>query len=107
MSFWTKVMSIGALGVTLLGSVPAWAVSPHSGPFSVCRSNTAGQTFWTMSPSATTFCYLSTVSVQETDTNGEYAECTLLRGYNYWFLSANLGSNSDADVCCSAHCYNN
>jgi hypothetical protein len=41
MSFWTKIMSIGALGVTLLSSGPAWAVSPHSGPYGVCRSNSA------------------------------------------------------------------
>jgi hypothetical protein len=107
MSFWTKIMSIGALGVTLLSSVPAWAVSPYGGPHSVCRSNSAGQSFVTMAPSASTFCYLSNVNIQETDTGGESAQCTLLRGYDYWYLSANLGASSDADVCCTAHCYSN
>ena len=33
MSFWTKIMSIGALVLRFCSSVPAWAVSPHSGPY--------------------------------------------------------------------------
>ena len=90
----------------LLGTVPAWATS-YYGTWSASRSNTAGQSFVTMSPSSSTFCYLSTVGMANTDSEGEWATCTLLRGYDYWFLSANLSQNNDADVQCSATCYYN
>jgi hypothetical protein len=106
MSFWTKMISIGALGVTLLGSVPAWAVSLYGGGY-VSRNNTYGITSLNIAPSTTTFCYLSMVSVEETDTGGEYAECDLSRGSHWWTLSARLGKSSDADVYCRAYCYSN
>ena len=89
-----------------LGAVPAWATS-YYGEWSVSRSNTGGQSFVTMSPSSSTFCYLSRVGVADTDSSGEWATCTMLRGYDYWFLSANLAQNNDADVQCSATCYTN
>ena len=48
----------------LLGTVPAWAVSPNSIRY-VYRFNTAGSSFVNMSASATTFCYLSRVGVRK------------------------------------------
>jgi hypothetical protein len=99
------VSSLLAL-LLLLGTVPAWATS-YYGEWSVSRSNTGGQSFVTMSPSSYTFCYLSRVGMADTDSAGEWATCTLLKGYDYWFLSANLARNDDADVQCAAICYYN
>ena len=90
----------------LLGSVPAWAVSPN-GIWTANRFNTAGSSFVNMSASATTFCYLSRVGVENTDTDGELATCRVTRGSVVWTLEAILGANNDADVSCSAYCYNN
>jgi hypothetical protein len=90
----------------LLGSVPAWAVSLNS-TWAVSRNNTDGTTSQNMSSSATTFCYLSKVGVEETDTSNEKAMCQVLPGNSLWTLQAVLGVNSDADVECRAYCYNN
>lgn len=89
----------------LLGAVPAWAVSP-AGNWTAIRLDTVGSTFFNMTLSATTFCYLSRVGVRETDTAGELATCRLTRGSNVWTIEAMLGATSDADVYCSAYCYN-
>jgi hypothetical protein len=59
-----------------------------------------------MSPSATTFCYLRSVGIEETDTGGERATCRVTRGAVVWTLEAILGASSDADALCSAYCYN-
>ena len=90
----------------LLGSAPAWAVSPHSN-WTANRFNTAGSSFVNMSPSATTFCYLRSVGLEDTDTDGELATCRVTRGNVVWTLEAILGENNDADARCSAYCYNN
>lgn len=91
----------------LLSTVPAWAVSFRSGPHTISRFNTVGSSFLNLTSSATTFCYLSRVSVTETDTGSEVATCRLTRGSFVWTLEAILGASSDADVSCSAICYNN
>lgn len=91
----------------LLSTVPAWAVSFRSGPTSASRFNTVGSTFVNLTPSPTTFCYLSRVGITETDTGSEVATCRLTRGAVVWTLEALLGASSDADVSCSAICYNN
>lgn len=88
----------------LLGAVPAWAVNPHSG-WNASRSNTIGTSNINMSPSATTFCYLSRVSMTDIDTGSEVATCRVVRGAVVWSLQATLGASSDADVACSAYCY--
>jgi hypothetical protein len=89
-----------------LGSVPAWAVS-FNRTVSVSRFNTAGSSFANLSTSATTFCYLSSISIEETDTGGEEATCRLTRGAIVWTLEAILDASSDADSECTAICYNN
>jgi hypothetical protein len=90
----------------LLGSAPAWAVSPNGGARCVSRFNAAGSSFLNMTFGATTFCYLSSISFEETDTGGEEATCRLTRG-GVWTLEAVLDANSDADAECCAYCYNN
>jgi hypothetical protein len=60
-----------------------------------------------MTPSNTTFCYLRRVGVENTDTDGELAMCRVVRGTYVWTLYATLGEDNDADVYCSAYCYNN
>jgi hypothetical protein len=94
----------------LLGAVPAWAVSPHSN-WTLIRNCTPGSFFQAMAPSDTTFCYLSRVSVEETDTVGERATCRVFRDnfHNTWWLEATLDANANGcpHVGCSAYCYNN
>lgn len=57
--------------------------------------------------SASTFCYLHFVSIEETDTGGEEAACLVRRGAVIWTLEAILDASNNADVECSAYCYNN
>jgi hypothetical protein len=90
----------------LLGAAPAWAVSFNS-IYSISRLNTAGAAYVNMTRSNNTFCYLSMVAFEETDTGGEWAMCRLIRGSVVWTLEARLGTSSDADAHCSAICYNN
>jgi len=89
-----------------LSALSATAVS-FRGQFSASRFNTAGSSFVNMTSSATTFCYLSRVLVENTDTEDETAGCRLTRGAVVWTLEAVLGQNDDADTFCSAICYNN
>jgi hypothetical protein len=98
---------IGALAIIgLLAASPAAAVSYNS-TYSAERRNTAGSTFTNMSLSASTFCFLTRVGMEETDSAGEYASCKITKGANVWTLEAYLGVSNDADVLCSAICYNN
>ena len=60
-----------------------------------------------MTPSATTFCYLSKVGMRDTDSSTESATCRVTRGAVVWTLEAILSQNDDADAFCSAICYNN
>ena len=91
----------------LVGSAPAWAVSPNGGARAVSRFNTAGSSFLNLTSSTTTFCYLSTVGFENTDVDGELAMCRLTRGTVVWTLEAFLSQSDDADAICSAICYNN
>ena len=99
--------AVAALTLASLSAAsPANAVS-FNGTFSADRLNNVGSTFANMTASATTFCYLSRIQVTETDTGAETAECKITRGPIVWVLEAILGASSDADVRCSAICYNN
>lgn len=90
-----------------LSAFPAGAVSAHSN-WVALRYNTAGSSFITTSaPSNTTFCFLKSVSIEETDTGGEEATCRLNRGATWWTLEAILDASNDADAECEAYCYNN
>lgn len=84
----------------------AQAVSYHS-EWHAQRTNTVGTTTIVLPPNASRFCYLSRVSVVDTDTSGERAQCRVRRSGTVWLLEAYLGTSSDADVYCSAICYNN
>jgi hypothetical protein len=91
----------------VLSALPAAAVSFNR---ETCRDrtvNTAGTTQAELTPIATTFCYLSRVNVENTDTSGETAECRVVRGAFVWFLRSILGQSDDANVRCCAICYNN
>lgn len=101
-----SISAVLLLSSLTLTALPAGAVSPNSN-WNAFRFNSGGTTAINMSPSGTTFCYLSRVAFTETDTGGERAECRVTRGPVVWTLFAIMGSNSDADVECSAICYNN
>ena len=104
----TKRLILPALLAVFLtvGAVPAWAVSFNSS-FSASRFNTIGSSFVNMTASNSTFCYLSSISIEETDTGGEEATCRVTRGPIVWTLQAILDRSSDADAECTAICYNN
>jgi hypothetical protein len=90
-----------------LSAFPAQAVSFNSGPYNASRNNNVGTTTVNMTLSASTFCFLSKVNIEETDTGTESAQCKVTLGANVWTLTATLGKSSDADARCSAICYNN
>jgi len=102
-----SLIGLGVLALTTLGLTSvALAVSPHSSWWA-SRHNTVGSSFTNMSPSATTFCFLTGVETTETDTGSETARCQVRRGQVVWTLEAILGTSSDADIECEALCYNN
>lgn len=47
------------------------------------------------------------MTVEETDTGTELAQCRLRPTSGVWVLEAILGMNADADVRCEVHCYTN
>lgn len=105
-----KVFGIMAMTLSLIGGMnlgPAWAVSPNGSQRAISRFNTAGSSFLNLTSSTSTFCYLSTVGVENTDIDSERATCRLTRGSVVWTLEAVLGKSSDADAHCAAFCYNN
>jgi hypothetical protein len=102
-----KICSVLLFSGVMFSALPAGAVSEHSNYVAV-RSNIAGTgTVVTNAPVASTFCFLTRVNVEETDTGTESAQCQVRRTAAVWVLEATLGASSDADVRCSASCYNN
>jgi hypothetical protein len=99
----SAVLILSSLALTAL---PAGAVSPNTS-IHAPRFDDAGDTIEIGPPHANTFCYLSRVGVEETDTGGEYAQCELIQSGSVWVLGAHLSQNNDADILCSAICYNN
>lgn len=94
------------LASSVLVTLPAGAVSLDS-EWTLNRFNTAGTSFAVLPPHANHFCYLSKVGVVETDTGSESAQCRVRRSGSVWLFEATLGTSSDADILCSATCYNN
>lgn len=101
-----KISAVLLLLSLALSALPAGAVSFHSEHFQE-RFNDKGTSSKELPPHANIFCYLSLVSVEETDTGGEEAKCRVRRGSTVWILEATLDKSSDADVECRAICYNN
>ena len=104
----SKLAFISLFSFIICGS--AMAVSYDSVHYA-SRFNTAGTTYNLMTTSYNHFCYLAQVSVEETDTYGEEANCSITPygtyPYRYWYLEARLDKSSDADIECKAYCYNN
>lgn len=109
MTTFTKIGTSLALaaGLALSSGASIASAAAPAGGWSLTRSNTAGTYYAVMSSSTATFCFLTGVKVEETDTGGEYARCQILEQNGRWVLEAGLGANSDADVSCQARCYTN
>ena len=93
----------------VLSALPAEAVSLN-GFYSVERKNSGGESEKQMTHFSTTFCYLSKVGLENTDTTDEMAACQIiLKPDGYWWLQAVLerANADDADAECAAICYNN
>jgi hypothetical protein len=102
-----KIFTVLLFAGLTCGALSAEAVSFHSEWFA-SRLNTAGTTTKVTTASAKKqFCYLSGVSVEDTDSPGESALCRVRRSGVVWVLEATLGKSSDADARCRAICYNN
>jgi len=67
-----------------------------------------GQTLvTTMSPVATSICFLSTFGVENTDTDSEFVQCSIQESFGKWSLRAFLENpTDDAKIRCSARCFN-
>jgi hypothetical protein len=101
-------------GVTLLGGllvsalcIGTAAASAPAGGFSSTRINSKGTFFAVMSDSNSTFCFMTGMKVEETDTLGESAQCRILAQNGRWVLETTLGKDGDATVVCEARCYTN
>jgi hypothetical protein len=103
----TRTIFAVVFSLFLVGSALSAAAVSYRARYSINRNNNAGSSWVNMTPSSTTFCYLSTVIVENTDTEDETAGCRVTRGTLVWTLEAVLGQNDDADVQCAAICYNN
>jgi hypothetical protein len=91
--------------VLVLSALPAVAAT-FQGDFSINRFGTAGSSFRNLTPSATTFCYLSRVVIGETDGAPDSAGCRLTRGNFRWTLEAVLNlTSTSAEARCTAMCY--
>jgi hypothetical protein len=102
-----KICTVLLFSGVMFNALPAGAVSEQSN-WTAFRTNNAGTTtIVTNAPIASTFCFLTRVNVEETDTGTESAQCQVRRTAVVWVLEATLGATSDADVRCSASCYNN
>ena len=102
-NFFAKLATVAALS---LGAAHVSAVSYDSN-YTLHRHNTIGTSYAVLPSHSNHFCYLSKVGVRETDTGKELAQCQVRRSGGVWVLEARLGKSSDADVFCSAYCYNN
>ncbi len=102
----SKLGGVISVVAILLASTTASAVSFDSA-HSTSRFNSAGTTTKVLPPHANHFCYLSSISIEETDTGGEEATCRVRRSGTVWILEARLDKSSDADAECTATCYNN
>jgi hypothetical protein len=101
-----RILSVLFFLFLTLSAIPAGAVT-FNNSFSVSRSNIIGSSFINMTNRNTTFCYPSKVGFENIDEGGERAICRVTRGAVVWTLEAILGQNDDANVFCSAHCFNN
>ncbi len=107
----TRLLQMGVAAAAFAASFGATApASANSliGDWSAARNDTMGWTTFEMSTTAETFCYLTRVSITETDSGNEMASCEVWRNNSTgkWNLTAFLGATSDADVFCGARCYN-
>lgn len=98
------IHTLFTLLLAFLMTSPAFAVNPN-GDWYAIRYNNAGTTGFAMRPHATNFCFLTQVSIEETDSGGEEAHCRVVRLGSDWWLQAILDKSSDADVKCRAACY--
>lgn len=73
--------------------------------YSASRSGSSGTTTETMVILAKSFCFLTYVAIEETDTNGEYARCQIHHDGTRWTLNAVLAMSSDTAVSCKARCF--
>jgi hypothetical protein len=93
--------------ITLLAGIvssPAFAVN-ENGTWYVVRNNSAGVSGFPMRPHVTNFCFLTQVSIEETDTSGEEAHCRVIKLGSDWWIQAILDKNANADVKCRATCF--
>lgn len=100
-----KIFTVLLFSSLALSALPAGAVS-YNGTWHLTRFNSGGTAFAVLRPYANHFCYLSLMSVEETDTGGEEAKCRVRRSGSVWLLEAILDESNDADVECGAVCYN-
>jgi hypothetical protein len=104
----TRTMLAVVLALLLVVSaLPVAAASYNSGPHNVQKNNSAGAATSTLTPSNTSFCFLSSVAFEDIDSSGETARCRVYRGTHNWVVEAYLNRSNDHDAWCSAICYNN
>jgi hypothetical protein len=97
---------LAGLVLTTLATSSAFAASPAGG-WGFTRIGAKGEYFAIMTDTSDTFCFLTDVKVEETDSPGESAECKISPQNGRWVLETILGKDGDAAVTCVARCYTN
>ncbi len=89
--------------VSLCAASPAAAID-YEGHWNRQAENSGSSCIY-MTSIYSTFCFLTKVDIEETDTSNENARCAIFDNGEDFYLCATLGKSSDADVYCSAECY--
>lgn len=104
-----KAKLLGLLLSSLMtaSALPASADVEFESTYTLKQYNTRGSAFKVLLGTNTWshFCFLTSMTVEETDTGSEHARCKVYMDYPSWWMQANLGKSSDADVECTATCY--
>jgi hypothetical protein len=105
MSTKRRILALLLSLVLTSGVGPAWAVSFIDDSYRAFAIG--GLDIEEMTDSDTTFCVLTLVSLEETDTFEERGSCQILDRGDVWVLHAFMGADSDASAFCGAACFTN
>ena len=97
------IIATGVLALSALA--PAAHAVNEGGAWTLVKNNSAGTYTAVMQPRSSHFCTLNQVGVENTDTDGEMARCTVRPSGTVWIMEAWLEKSSDADVHCQAYCF--
>lgn len=91
-----------AASVNADGSLNCRPTLTTTGAYSVQRNNAGGVSEVVMTSTTASICFVTSVSFEDIDAGGEWAECEVVASGGAWRLRASLGATSDSDAWCQA-----